>query len=60
MVQQLFYVIKSDIYGPMGHELIPFEYEADAKTFKVDHRGKMIVKFEDIKENEVYKLDTQE
>ncbi|RLA77728.1 MAG: hypothetical protein DRG78_16735 [Epsilonproteobacteria bacterium] len=55
-----FYVIRSDIYGPMGHELIPFEDEEDAKTFKKDHYGKKIIKFEDIIEPEVYKLDHSE
>lgn len=52
-----YYVIGSDVYGPMGHELIPFENEGDAKTFKSDHRGTKIIKFENIKESEVYKLD---
>lgn len=55
-----FYVIRSDIYGPMGHELIPFESEDDAKNFKLDHNGKKIIKFEDIIEEEVYKLDVSE
>lgn len=52
-----YYVIGSDVYGPMGHELIPFEQEADAKTFKKDHNGIKIIKFEKINEEEVYKLD---
>ena len=34
-----FYVIGSDIYGPMGRELIPFEKEADAREFMKDHKG---------------------
>lgn len=55
-----FYVIRSDIYGPMGHELIPFLNEDDAKNFMSDHKGKMIIKFEDIIEEEVYKLDVSE
>ena len=55
-----FYVIRSDIYGPMGHELIPFEDEDDAKTFKADHKGKIIIRFKDIIEEEVYKLDSSE
>ena len=54
---QAFYVIGSDIYGPMGNELIPFENEDDAKTFKEDHRATKIIKFENIEEKEVYKLD---
>ena len=52
-----FYVIKSDIYGPMGHELIPFENIEDAKIFKKDHYGKKIIKFDDITETQTYKLD---
>ncbi|MEA2049799.1 MAG: nitrous oxide reductase accessory protein NosL [Campylobacterota bacterium] len=55
-----YYVIRSDIYGPMGHELIPFESLNDAKTFKKDHYGKLIIEFKDILENEVYKLDSNE
>ena len=52
-----YYVIGSDISGPMGNELIPFEQERDAKTFLDDHNGKTIVKFDKITEKEVYKLD---
>jgi nitrous oxide reductase accessory protein NosL len=33
-----YYVLGSDIYGPMGRELIPFEKEADAKEFIKDHQ----------------------
>ncbi len=52
-----YFVIGSDVYGPMGDELIPFKELEDAKTFSMDHRGIRIVKFKDIKEREVYKLD---
>jgi len=52
-----YYVIGSDIYGPMGNELIPFENESDAKTFYMDHKGKKVIKFKDIIKKEVYKLD---
>ncbi len=55
-----FYVIRSNIYGPMGNELIPFGTMSDAKTFKKDHFGTNIIKFEDIIEDEVYKLDFNE
>jgi copper chaperone NosL len=43
-----FYVIWSDVYGPMGHEPIPFEKEADAKKFLKEHKGKRIVRFKDV------------
>ena len=52
-----YFVIGSDIYGPMGDELIPFLSEEDAKTFYLDHRGARVIEFEDIQEREVYKLD---
>lgn len=52
-----YYVIGSDIYGPMGNELIPFENFEDAKVFKDDHLGRKILRFDEIKEKEVYKLD---
>jgi nitrous oxide reductase accessory protein NosL len=43
-----FYVIGSDVYGPMGRELIPFERRADAEEFKKDHKGTAILGFRDI------------
>ena len=58
--RKAFYVIRSDIYGPMGNELIPFELEGDAQTFKNDHYGKRVIKFSDILEKEVYRLDSNE
>jgi len=53
-----FYVIRSDVYGPMGHELIPFLHEADAKAFMRDHNGNKILKFNEITANLPYQLDT--
>ena len=57
--QKAFYVIGSNIYGPMGHELIPFRLKDDANTFKNDHFGTKIIEFDKIIEDEVYKLDTK-
>jgi len=42
------YVAGSDVYGPMGKELMPFKDEAAAKEFKVDHKGTAILSFTDI------------
>ncbi|MGC8495382.1 MAG: nitrous oxide reductase accessory protein NosL [Syntrophobacteraceae bacterium] len=42
------YVTGSDINGPMGRELIPFESEADAKAFMNDHNGKALMKFKNV------------
>lgn len=43
-----FFVIGSDVYGPMGNELIPFSTEKDAASFKLDHKGKRILRFNEI------------
>lgn len=42
------YVAGSDVYGPMGRELIPFAKEADAREFLKDHKGKQIVRFNQV------------
>lgn len=52
-----FYVIGSDILGPMGHELVPLSTEADAKNFLNDHQGKAILRFSEIKKDVIDKVD---
>jgi copper chaperone NosL len=47
-VRKAWYVIGSDVYGPMGRELIPMEKEADAREFMDDHMGKRILRFDDV------------
>lgn len=43
-----FYVVGSDIYGPMGHELIPFASKEAADSFLKDHHGKEVLTFDKI------------
>jgi len=43
-----YYVQGSDVFGPMGRELIPFEKEREAKEFLRDHKGKMLLRFQEI------------
>lgn len=52
-----FYVIGSDVYGPMGRELVPFESPSDAEAFMKDHRGKAILTFKEITLEKVKGLD---
>jgi copper chaperone NosL len=52
-----FYVSGSDIYGPMGKELIPFEEETAAREFQKDHKGKAVLRFQDINKDVVKGLD---
>jgi len=49
-----YYVIGSNIYGPMGEELIPFKTKKEADDFSKSHFGKKVLKFEDIKEEFLY------
>jgi copper chaperone NosL len=51
------YVIGSDVYGPMGRELIPFGKNHEALEFKRDHKGKEILNFQDITSSVVKGLD---
>ncbi|PID47733.1 MAG: nitrous oxide reductase [Proteobacteria bacterium] len=58
--KKAFYVIGSDVLGPMGHELIPFEKKNDAKTFLQDHKGSKIINLKDINPSMLCKLDGKE
>jgi copper chaperone NosL len=52
-----YYVQGSDVYGPMGRELIPFEKEGEAKEFMKDHKGKVILRFQEISGSTIKGLD---
>ncbi|MBZ0156723.1 MAG: nitrous oxide reductase accessory protein NosL [Alphaproteobacteria bacterium] len=52
-----FFVAGSDVYGPMGKELVPFGKEADAKEFMKDHKGKRILRMKEITPDVVRSLD---
>lgn len=55
--QQAYFVIWSDIYGPMGHEPIPFEKESDAREFMREHNGTKILGFKDVTREVILSLD---
>jgi copper chaperone NosL len=46
--RQAFYVVGSDVFGPMGKELVPFGKRLDAEEFLRDHRGRGILRFDEI------------
>jgi len=52
-----FYVLGSDVFGPMGRELVPFEKEAEAREFMTDHKGKRLLRFEEINADVLKQLD---
>jgi len=45
-----FYVIGSNVYGPMGSELIPFASQEEAQSFARDHNGQKVIAFDEITE----------
>ena len=52
-----FFVVGSDVYGPMGRELIPFSSADHAAEFMRDHRGRQIVRFEAVSADLLLTLD---
>lgn len=52
-----YYVVGSNVYGPMGKELIPFEKESDANEFMADHIGMSVLKFDSISSDLIKSLD---
>ncbi len=56
--KEAFYVFGSDVYGPMGHELIPFTEREAAESFSRDHHGKKTLAFDAITPELVESLRT--
>ncbi|BCR06560.1 hypothetical protein DESUT3_36290 [Desulfuromonas versatilis] len=46
--EEVFFVLGSDVMGPMGKELIPIAGREAAETFLRDHRGEKITTFAEI------------
>lgn len=55
--QEAFYVIGSDVLGPMGAELVPHPTREDAEEFARDHRGERIVRFHAVTRELLNELD---
>jgi copper chaperone NosL len=46
--RKAFFVVGSDVRGPMGKELVPFAKKADADGFLKDHKGEKVLRLEEI------------
>ncbi len=46
--RKAYYVVGSDVHGPMGHEFIPFVSIEAAEKFSEDHDGEEILRFQEI------------
>jgi len=55
--RKAWYVLGSDVYGPMGKELIPLAKEADAREFMKDHKGTRIIRFSEVTPEVIKTLD---
>jgi copper chaperone NosL len=45
---EVYFILGSDVLGPMGHELVPVRGETEAKGFMKDHGGTGMLSFEEI------------
>jgi nitrous oxide reductase accessory protein NosL len=52
-----FFVVGSDVLGPMGHELVPLASKQDAEEFMADHKGKRILTFDQVGSELLKSLD---
>ena len=52
-----FYVIGSDVLGPMGHEFVPLASRADAQDFMKEHKGKRILRFDEVTKALPFQVD---
>ncbi len=57
MAGKAWFVQGSDIFGPMGRELIPLETESGAREFLKDHKGQRIFKFSEVTLEIIKSLD---
>ena len=46
--KKAYYVVGSDVLGPMGHEFVPLANQEDANDFLKEHQGKRILRFEQV------------
>ena len=55
--RKAFFVIASDVLGPMGHELVPLASREDAEDFLKDHKATRILGFDEMTPAIIVPLD---
>ena len=55
--REAWYVIGSDVPGPMGHEFVPLVSREDAADFLKEHKGRRILSFEQVTRDLPFRLD---
>lgn len=51
-----YYVIGSDVIGPMGHDLIPLASQQAADDFMKEHKGQQVVTFREVSAETIQQL----
>jgi len=46
--RQAYFVVGSNVLGPMGKELIPFAKKSEADGFRADHLGRKLLRFTEV------------
>jgi nitrous oxide reductase accessory protein NosL len=54
-----FYVIGSDVVGPMGYELVPLATKAGAEEFLKEHFGTRILRFDEVTPDIIRRVDAK-
>jgi nitrous oxide reductase accessory protein NosL len=57
VARKAYYVIGSDVLGPMGHEFVPLANKADAEDFMKEHQGARLLSFEQVGKDLPARLD---
>jgi copper chaperone NosL len=55
-MKKMYFVLGSDVLGPMGKDLVPFANRESAETFLKDHNGSRILAFDEITLDLIQKL----
>ncbi len=50
-------MLGSDVVGPMGHELVPLATAEDAADFLKEHKGKRMLRFDQVTREIVDQVD---
>jgi len=55
--RRAFFVVGSDVMGPMGKELVPVGSAEAAETFRRDHKGERVLAFDEIELSDISTLE---
>jgi nitrous oxide reductase accessory protein NosL len=57
LAQDAFFILGSDVRGPMGHELVPVKGKKKAESFRKDHHGTRILSLKEVTRDMVAEIE---